>query len=94
MDDNIVEDIPWEITEDEYGTYKTRTNEHGVIEKLIVYKKKWHDENPPIEIRPQQTELEILRKENNLLKLQVEITTERADFHEAVLEEIILTITP
>lgn len=50
----------WEITEDDYGVYKNRTNELGIIEKLTEYKQKYWDENPPVESETQPTETELL----------------------------------
>lgn len=51
----------WEITEDEYGIYKTRINELGITEKFTEHKQRWYDENPPVEIDSQPpTETELL----------------------------------
>jgi len=40
------------------------------------------------------SDIEILQKENALLKAQNQALTERSDFHEEILTEIILTIAP
>lgn len=48
----------WAVTEDAYGVYKTRTNEHGIEEKLVEYKQKYWDENPPKEDEPQPPTIE------------------------------------
>lgn len=50
--------MEWTTTEDEYGIYKTRTNEHGITETLTTRKQKWVDENPPQESEPLPVPLE------------------------------------
>lgn len=51
--------------------------------------------NKPIEQEPSPEErIAQLEQENKLLKAQNSALTERTDFHEEVLTEIILTITP
>lgn len=42
----------------------------------------------------EERRIEQLEKENALLKAQNNALTERTDFHEEILTEIILTITP
>ncbi|MER2030928.1 MAG: hypothetical protein ABS903_17330 [Solibacillus sp.] len=42
----------------------------------------------------EQRRIQELEQENALLKAQNKALTERTDFHEEVLAEIILTITP
>lgn len=49
-----------------------------------------HEEEPSPP--PEPTETELLQQENQLLKAQNQALAERTDFHEDVLEEIILTI--
>lgn len=64
--------MEWTTTEDEYGIYKTRTNEHGITETLTTRKQKWVDENPPQEPEPQPpTEIEILQQENAMLQMSM-----------------------
>lgn len=43
---------------------------------------------------PQERKIEELERENALLKAQNNALTERTEFHEEILAEIILTITP
>lgn len=51
----------WKVWEDEYGKYKSRTNEHGIEEKIVEHKQKYWDENPTVEPdTPQPTETELL----------------------------------
>jgi len=50
----------WKEWEDDYGNYKSRTNEHGIEEKVVEYKQKYWDENPPAVPEPQPTETELL----------------------------------
>lgn len=50
----------WVTTEDEYGIYKTRTNEFGIIEKLTTYKKKWYDNHPTAPELPEPSETEMM----------------------------------
>lgn len=51
--------------------------------------------NKPVEQEPSPEErIAQLEQENKLLKAQNNALTERTDFHEEVLTEIILTITP
>ncbi|WP_313893845.1 hypothetical protein [Psychrobacillus sp.] len=51
----------WVTTEDEYGIYQTRTNEHGIVEEKITRKQKWYDENPTEpEVLPEPTETEMM----------------------------------
>lgn len=63
----------WETVEDEYGKYKRRTNEFGVIEEFVMSRtQKWHDENPSQpEPLPEPTEIDILRAENEKIKQQL-----------------------
>lgn len=61
--------MEWEEWEDEYGIYKTRTNEFGITETITEYKQKYWDENPPQEPVPQPpTDIEKLQQENLKLK--------------------------
>lgn len=43
---------------------------------------------------PQERKIEELERENTLLKARNNALSERTDFHEEILAEIILTITP
>ena len=66
----------WVTTEDEYGVYKTRTNEHGITERLVVERtQKWYDENPskePEPLPPTDAErMEALELENAMLQASV-----------------------
>lgn len=65
-------EIEWTITEDEYGIYKTRTSEVGILETVTEYKQKYWDENPPAVPEPQPpTEIEILQQENAMLQMSM-----------------------
>ncbi|BDH60156.1 hypothetical protein MTP04_02860 [Lysinibacillus sp. PLM2] len=52
------------------------------------------DEQEPIYIAPLSEKVTKLEQENILLKAQNQALTDRTDFHEDVLTEIILTINP
>ncbi|MEK5148755.1 XkdW family protein [Psychrobacillus sp. FSL K6-4615] len=63
--------MEWVTTEDEYGIYKTRTNELGITETVTEYKQKYWDENPPQEPEPKPpSETDILAEE--LVKMKFE----------------------
>lgn len=66
--------IEWEEIEDEYGIYKTRTNEFGIVEKLTTYKQRWYDENPPQEPTPQPPTVE------------EQLAAQKAEFDVAIIE--------
>ncbi|MCK1999387.1 hypothetical protein MPH47_19520 [Psychrobacillus psychrodurans] len=72
--------MEWEEWEDEYGVYKSRTNELGIIETLTEYKQKYWDENPPKEPELQPpTEIELLQQENLVLQLALAETIEKQE---------------
>lgn len=84
----------WTITEDEYGIYKKRTNEMGLVEELIDRKQKWYDENPPLETEPQPpSEIEMLKQENAILQLALAETIEKQEIdqvhNQVALAEVI-----
>lgn len=91
----MIDYTKWVETEDSYGKYKERTNELGIKEVVVVSRtQKWHDENPIKQPEPQPpTDMELLQRENKLLKAQIKASDERADFHEEVLAEIIMSIS-
>ena len=68
-------EIKWTITEDEYGIYKTHTNELGIVETVTEYKQKYWDENPPKEPEPQpptaEEKIAALEAENSMLQSSV-----------------------
>jgi hypothetical protein len=67
---------------------KTKTHEFTVVNGEIVFGEEKVIEEPPRE----PTEIEKLQQENILLKAQNQALSDRTDFHEDVLSEIILTI--
>lgn len=56
-----------------------------LVQKIIAA----HDPTP---LTKEPTEMERLRQENRLLKVQTQILADRADFHEDILTEVILTM--
>lgn len=58
----------WVTTEDEYGIYKTRTNELGITEKSTEYKQKYWDEN-----KPQETDVQLPTIEEQVVELKEKV---------------------
>ena len=76
---------------DEWGNWEV-FEKHKI---LLTPSQKWLDENPhiPEQSKPSTEEkIKQLEQENTMLKAQNRALTERTDFHEEVLTEIILTI--
>lgn len=81
--------MEWIITEDEYGIYKSRTNEFGITEILTTRKQKWIDENPTIEPEPQPLTIEdrVVYVEQSI-KTATEIYEENKDKEDITLEKL------
>lgn len=78
----------YEINEELYE------QELSEINRLANEKRVADFEETKNKIIKRQQELESLKRENNLLKAQNQALTDRTDFHEEVLTEIILAIAP
>lgn len=64
------------------------------INRLVDEKRLVDYEETMQKVSEKQQEFELLKRENTLLKAQNQALTDRTDFHEEVLAEIILAINP
>jgi len=91
----------FDVIELPYGFYNadfSACNSYRVNPETKEIEFSYPDPNEPEVEQPYRAplgeEVERLQKENTLLKAQNSALTERTDFHEEVLTEIILTIAP
>ena len=77
-------------TDPQHGLFKARWNGAQWIEGATQEE---IEELTRVEPSP-QTEIELLKQENTLLKAQVQATSERADFHEELIAELAMMIIP
>lgn len=70
---------------------KYLVEEQNIIEgKFLVFA----NDLPKVYLSVPEEEFDTLKQENTLLKAQSQANSDRADFHEEVLAEIILAINP
>lgn len=89
----------FDVIELEYGEYSQDFQEGRLIgvnletkTPIFEYPNPENPSEPIVVEKPLSTEIEELKQENTLLKAQNQALTDRTDFHEEVLTEIIVTI--
>lgn len=91
----------FDVLELEYGQYAQDFAEGRLIGvnletkvPIFEYPNPENPDEPIVPLVPLSVEVSDLKQENTLLKAQSQANSDRADFHEEVLAEIILAINP